>query len=166
MKKQEWWGKGYIFKIYFYYFKSIRIREFKETLKVPYNITPNVKVQEMILNVDVWNENDLFRVSKLQEQKNEKHTKIQRFDSHSLEKITKSIMNGKDKLSNTPSNKLSSRDWQLILSYANIVNFKKDDTIIQEGSENKYLYKIKEGICRVEKIMVSQPQLYKNIYLY
>lgn len=46
---------------------------------------------------------------------------------------------------------LTERDWKLILSGANLVKFMKDEIVIEQGSLNCHLYRIKEGGVRVEK---------------
>jgi hypothetical protein len=53
--------------------------------------------------------------------------------------------------------KLTARDWQLLLTTAQAVVYKKNRPIIQEGTMNHFLYRLKEGKVRVEKLSVSIP---------
>eukprot|EP01097_Dermamoeba_algensis_P001225 TRINITY_DN1461_c0_g7_i1.p1 TRINITY_DN1461_c0_g7~~TRINITY_DN1461_c0_g7_i1.p1 ORF type:complete len:611 (+),score=141.89 TRINITY_DN1461_c0_g7_i1:1642-3474(+) len=46
---------------------------------------------------------------------------------------------------------LTNRDWQLLLTGANTMTFKFNETIIKEGARNSYFYKIKNGSVKVIK---------------
>lgn len=50
-----------------------------------------------------------------------------------------------------PIEKLSTRDWSLILACPTLINKEKDSTILEEGYLNDRLYKLKTGKARVEK---------------
>jgi len=49
------------------------------------------------------------------------------------------------------SSNLTDRDWQLLLTGAREVQYKKGDKILEQGQPNFRLYRIKSGQCRVEK---------------
>lgn len=132
-----------------------RLHELDVCLRNSYNFQTLPSVQESLVSAEAWNENDIFRVSKLHEPRTEgEHALPSRLDSKEFERITKSILAGKGKVSTT-DNKLSKRDWQLLLATANVVTLQKNTVIIQEGTLNTHLYRIKSGRVRVEKAMVS-----------
>lgn len=43
---------------------------------------------------------------------------------------------------------LTERDWSLILSSANPETFQKDDLVMQEGTYNRCIFRIKKGSVR------------------
>eukprot|EP01114_Cavostelium_apophysatum_P011920 TRINITY_DN2649_c0_g1_i2.p1 TRINITY_DN2649_c0_g1~~TRINITY_DN2649_c0_g1_i2.p1 ORF type:complete len:1487 (-),score=443.17 TRINITY_DN2649_c0_g1_i2:51-4511(-) len=129
-----------------------RIREFQDGLVVPYHFTPIPTVQESLQDVEVWEDNDIFRVSKLREARAENPDALmRRFDSKSFAKISRSILAGKENVSMNSQTKLTSRDWQLLLAVSTVASFPSGSEIIEEGSTNNFLYKIKRGTVRIEK---------------
>jgi hypothetical protein len=51
---------------------------------------------------------------------------------------------------------LTERDWSLILSSANPESFQKDDLVMQEGTYNRCIFRIKKGSVRGEIYCVSR----------
>ncbi|KAL6078425.1 Serine/threonine-protein kinase 4 [Balamuthia mandrillaris] len=56
-----------------------------------------------------------------------------------------------DLLSSTGEMGMTARDWQLLLTGAKLVTFKKGEIILKEGDQNDSLYRVKSGRLRVEK---------------
>lgn len=133
-----------------------RIREFQDCLTLPYNIGSYDKVRSLLANAEIWDENEIFRFSKLREARHDEDAQLpSRFDSKTFAKISRSLIGGKQNVS-TEANKLTHRDWQLLLAIATIESHNKDSVIVKEGISNNYLYRIKQGKLRVEK---------KNVHL-
>ncbi|PRP77326.1 hypothetical protein PROFUN_05571 [Planoprotostelium fungivorum] len=133
---------------------SRRIKDFKDGLRAPYQFQPHEATQSLWLNAEPWTENDIFRVSKLREARVEGETRVpSRFDSKSFEKISKSILNGKQLVST--SFKLTKRDWNLVIACSRETVYKKNEVVMEEGSPNNSFYRVKTGKLRVEKCFKS-----------
>jgi hypothetical protein len=127
-----------------------RIREFEDCILKPYDIKARLDVRDMILGSEIWEENDLFRISKLKETKvSESDTAASKFDSKTFAKISKSMLSGRENVS--AEKKLTHRDWQLLLSVASVITCHKDQVIITEGTSSSYLYRAKKGKLRVAR---------------
>jgi hypothetical protein len=125
------------------FFLRSRIREFEECLKVPLDFTTDIIVQNLINFSESWDENDVFRVSKLKEPKlSEEEDLPTRFDGKTFAKITKSILSGKANVS-TEHVHLSHRDWHLVLATASVRYCEKNSVIVKQGIPNDSIYRIK-----------------------
>ncbi len=65
---------------------------------------------------------DLYRMSKLKEQRVADDKKLARYDSKTFARITKNILIGNQNVS-TEALEMNSRDWQLLLSTAAITKY-------------------------------------------
>ena len=113
---------------------SRRIKGFKDGLRAPYQFLPHETTQELWLTVEPWTDTDIFRVSKLREARAvDGATRVRhlRFDSKSFEKISKSILQGKGMVSTTF--KLTKRDWDLVIACSRVVEYKKNQIVMEEG---------------------------------
>jgi len=103
-----------------------------------------------------------FNIPKIKEW-HEGYSKIYRYDSldstTTQENLRRSQSFEKGKPSEEEVQKklgqpteLNERDWSLILAGANPEQFQKDDLIVQEGTYNRCIYRIKKGTVRVERV--------------
>lgn len=136
---------------------SKRVKDFQQCTRIAYDFPPIESFRDAIAKAEVWDENDIWRLSKLREDKANVEDTLgpSKFDSKSFAKITSSIQKGAQENVNTENIHLSQRDWQLLLSCATTVVFVKNRAIVEEGSMNNTLYRIKEGTVRIEKLLVS-----------
>jgi len=70
------------------------------------------------------------------------------------------------KLRSTSSSKLNisidqmtERDWEILSQKENPKIYKKDEVILQKGEPNKFLYKIKSGVARAEKVIQGNTRI-------
>lgn len=132
------------------------IQKYQRFVKTPYNFTSRPKLRQILSGIPSWNEDDLLRASKLIEAPKQTDT---------VETIRKSrIPKGLQLLQVTERDitesyvqpqRLTPRDWQLLLSCARSAIFQQGDVIIQENTFNRFLYRIKSGQVKIVKYAVS-----------
>ena len=130
------------------------LKDFVFGLSRQYEFEINPKIQEELRSIEFWNDQDLYRMSKLKEPKSNnanENENASRFDSKTFAKISKNLINTKKQ--DVIIEKLNGRDWKLILAIAKTYEFEKDHCILVEGSKSsKKFFKIKSGSVRVEKL--------------
>lgn len=50
---------------------------------------------------------------------------------------------------------LTERDWQLIMSGSSVQTFKKDDVVVEQGSYNRSLYRVKKGTRTINSLIFA-----------
>ena len=128
-------------------------------MKIPLDYTPDAAVQNLIFFSETWDENDIFRVSKLKEPRlsDEEEEKLPtRFDGKTFAKITKSILSGKENVS-TETASLTHRDWHLLLATALLRVYERNTVIVQQGIPNDSIYKIK-AVITMKKVFLMYLQ--------
>jgi hypothetical protein len=130
-----------------------RLKDFLSCQTGQYALTPMPSFKYGIMTSEAWDENDIYRFSKIREQKAAQVFKTPRYDSRQFARIAKSMLAGNQNVS-IENLKLTSRDWQLLLATSHIKVFQKDDVVVSEGGSNPFLYRIKSGSLRVEKWLV------------
>lgn len=111
-----------------------------------------LKLIDSLIHLEIWSEEDLLRVSKLIE-----NDSITKENSNTL-RLPKSMQPKNIEKDPAPfhTTNMEERDWKLLLSCANEVSYKQGDVIIEQGTFNKFLYRIKSGQCRVLKVEVTR----------
>lgn len=73
-----------------------RIKDFQKCLHTGYPFVEQTELRDAIIKAEVWDENDVWRLSKLREDKKQKldELKYSTYDSKSFEKISRSILKG------------------------------------------------------------------------
>ena len=122
-----------------------------KVIKKCQNCRTEPEIQIFLNTMDIWKDEDIYRMSKMHEASGQQ-VEIERFDSKSFARAVKSLQSH-EKVS---FGKLTSRDWKLLLSYAQPVKFAKDTIILQQGAKNQYYFRIKSGTCRLSKVVVSK----------
>jgi CRP-like cAMP-binding protein len=112
------------------------------------NLKPRNALQKMLHSVEVWEDNEIYRLSKFREPQGQQGSVVASKKKNGLGNVAKDML----KKSNVQASRdLSTEDWDILLKSANMVTYSKDKTIIQQGEVNKIMYKIKSGKVRVEK---------------
>jgi len=121
------------------------LRQIRAGFAQPYNnITPLKSIRKLLFELEVFDENELFRLSKILEpkgsqgvNKNAKQSRVR------ISKLTQSMMNRQ--AVSIDSNGMRPKDWQLIFSGAQVVNFAAEEVICEQGTEPLNFYRIKAG---------------------
>lgn len=138
---------------------DLTTRKLSETVRIPYDISFDEKVHNFLISTEIWNENDVFRLSKLREKKSsaddpspsrkKKQKKIDRMTNYLL-------MDAKERtLEPSP---LTERDWKLVMGHAKEVRYNRGGIILEERAPNHFLFRIKEGSVVVRKISRTDQQ--------
>jgi CRP-like cAMP-binding protein len=156
------------------YMVAERLVLLKRALETPYTFQVSKEIRAAISNSesDCWSETDLFRVSLLRQPRanssdGDDDGGGERFDSKAFAKVSAAVMqrgSGRNFV-DTNAAHLTTRDWKLLLTCAQLVNRKKDDVIVTQGQRNEYLFRLHKGVCRVEKTGESETGEIRTIIL-
>ncbi len=131
---------------------SKRMLEFQEGLLAPYPFELNETLSSMFSKVEVYNENDFIRISKLLETKKEDISNVVRFDSKTFSRMSLALMENKKNMCLADVHKLTSRDWKLLLAVSQNVSITPGTVILDGGISNTHMYRIKSGKVKIFRI--------------
>eukprot|EP01117_Protostelium_nocturnum_P015986 TRINITY_DN6244_c0_g1_i1.p1 TRINITY_DN6244_c0_g1~~TRINITY_DN6244_c0_g1_i1.p1 ORF type:complete len:1910 (-),score=646.75 TRINITY_DN6244_c0_g1_i1:731-6460(-) len=109
-------------------------------------ITPVERVQNFLLSAEVWEEEDLLKVSQMRE------GSLEHENNTTLKKDLKKLHVGGGRngiLMDISS--LSSRDWDLLLTNASTITYRVGQVVFEENAQNRHLYRVKSGKFVVSK---------------
>lgn len=113
------------------------------------------EIQNSFLSYEIWDENDLRRLAKLYEGQND--------DIYIPKYEFKNFIYGRSNIA-TDVDSLTTREWNLLLTNATTLIVKKGSIILEEGTINEYLYKIKKGSFGFFKKKNGELKLLKELY--
>eukprot|EP01091_Cochliopodium_minus_P017294 TRINITY_DN6730_c0_g1_i1.p1 TRINITY_DN6730_c0_g1~~TRINITY_DN6730_c0_g1_i1.p1 ORF type:complete len:1091 (-),score=358.16 TRINITY_DN6730_c0_g1_i1:946-4218(-) len=125
------------------------------------SISPSSTIQRVLKSVEIWEDHEIYRISKLKEESLKKGEELKEPTRGSLASAAKTMM--KKKAVSEVAKELSEKDWRLITAGAAEINFPKEKVIIFESKTNENLYKIKEGKARVERGDRENPMVVANL---
>lgn len=127
-----------------------KIKEIQQFQEVDYSteiMIENNSLRALILNPEIFSDNDIYRISKLRETGALSNASAPR-NSSQLKKYGKYFekvkVNGTQEVSVEPIH-LVERDWNLLMICAQIKTYSENETILQQGIRNTCLYRIKTG---------------------
>eukprot|EP01132_Coremiostelium_polycephalum_P003803 gene3803-4732_t len=140
-----------------------------------YQFTSNQTVRDAILGEKVWDENEIFRLSRIREESSQPDSSHgsgkdsgkdssggSSKDSSSQGSVVSSSSKRKHFVTkyrmsftgNDPppsiSSSLSERDWKILTTNAKVIKFKKEKKILSVGETNNNLYRVLNGRVRFE----------------
>lgn len=134
---------------------SQEFQKYQKCVQKSYKFSSNDEVRNFLTQVEPWTEDDLIRGSKLVESNDGSTPEVPA--KNRIHKSFHLIQNieGVNESSIQPR-RMSDRDWQTLLSCANLVTFQPGETIIQENGFNRFLYRIKSGTVNIMKTEVRK----------
>ena len=125
------------------------LRQIRAGLAQPFaNITPLKSIRKLLNEIEPFDDNEPFRLSKILEPKGSQGINKKAKQSRvRISKLTQSMMNRQ--AVSIDSNGMRPKDWQLIFAGAQVVTFPNEKEICEQGSEPLYFYRIKSGTVQL-----------------
>lgn len=149
---------------------AAKIREIRRFGMRRYNLIPVASIQSYIASAESWNDNKtLYAISQLAEDgsatgEGEKGGTVKpdaRKAYSKFNRVTVANMNLKSMYLRTDNtadqNALSQRDWKILLTGATLRTYQDGDVVLEIGTTNNRLFKIKSGMVQVHKNSVDTP---------
>lgn len=135
------------------------IQKLSETVRIPYDISFDEKVHNFLTSTEIWNENDVFRLSKLREKKSsaDDPSATRKKKQKKIDRMTNFLLMDAKERTLEPS-PLTERDWKLVMGHAKEVRYNRGGIILEERAPNHFLFRIKEGSVVVRKISRTDQQ--------
>ncbi|EGC34233.1 hypothetical protein DICPUDRAFT_168747 [Dictyostelium purpureum] len=153
---------------------SSRVQEFFQLFtNCSYNFQSNQGVREAILGEKVWDENEIFRLSKIREESANSPSQSKETNgignsnstsSNSLLSSTSATVRKKNFVTkyrmsftgNDPlpfiSSSLTEREWKILTTNAKTLSFTRNKTILSIGETNTNLYRVISGRVKIESL--------------
>eukprot|EP01112_Ceratiomyxa_fruticulosa_P020856 TRINITY_DN7222_c0_g1_i1.p1 TRINITY_DN7222_c0_g1~~TRINITY_DN7222_c0_g1_i1.p1 ORF type:complete len:1155 (-),score=208.22 TRINITY_DN7222_c0_g1_i1:41-3505(-) len=134
-----------------------------QILQTPYaNLKSNEKLRSAIFSERVWDENEIFNVSKLREDSSDSNKLVM---TSSGDSTTGSSHPPKPRKNSMPENRieltgtdlissvktLTKRDLQVLLASGYEKTFRAGDVLVEQGARNKFIFRVVTGSLRVSR---------------
>jgi hypothetical protein len=136
------------------------LRQIRAGLAHPFtNITQLKSIRKLLHEIEPFDDNELFRLSKILEPKGSQGVSKKAKQSRvRISKLTQSMMNRQ--AVSIDSNDMRPKDWQLIFAGAQVNSFIPEYRICDQGTDPLYFYRIKSGTVQLSNNVCSCLYLY------